>query len=172
MTVVIDIAPGCEHHKGVQTAGGRVMPPTLGLAMLALLGYVLEAVMLGLAIFPGAMLGRAVWVQTGGAVMWLRILSLCVAGAAGFFLYGFTLILMTGLLHRLLRLKLREGDHPLRSIEAFKWAITVALKAPVSITFLNFILLTPFAALFYRAMGAQIGRNVQINTKSCADPSL
>ncbi len=32
--------------------------------------------------------------------------------------------------------------------------------------------MTPFAALFYRLMGAKLGLNVQINSKFCADLSL
>ena len=36
----------------------------------------------------------------------------------------------------------------------------------------DFLLMTPFAALFYRLMGAKLGLNVQINSKYCADLSL
>ncbi|MBI4597713.1 MAG: hypothetical protein HY737_04835 [Candidatus Omnitrophica bacterium] len=100
------------------------------------------------------------------------MLSMCCAAGAAYFLYGFTLVGITGGLRGALRLRLREGAHPLMSAEAAAWGISIALRSPVSITFLSFLLLTPFAPLFYRLMGARIGRDVQINTKSCADPLL
>ena len=37
---------------------------------------------------------------------------------------------------------------------------------------MDFMLLTPFANLFYRMMGAKLGLNVQINSKNVADLSL
>ncbi len=145
---------------------------SIGLAALALIGYAGEIPLLGAAIFPGAWLCHLLWVHTAAAPMWARILWVCMAGSASYFLYGVILILLVGLLRGLLRLNLREGAYPLVSLDAIKWAISTALKSPVSITFLSVLLLTPFAALFYRLMGAKIGREVQINSKSCADPSL
>lgn len=148
------------------------MSLSVGIALLALVGYAVEIVLAGTAIFPSAFLCHVLWTRTTAIPMALRILWMSMAGAAGYFLYGITLILLVGALRRILRLNLREGEYPLRSREAVKWAMTVALKSPVSITFLNVLLLTPFAALFYRLMGATIGRGVVMNTRSCADPSL
>jgi acetyltransferase-like isoleucine patch superfamily enzyme len=148
------------------------MSISIGIALLAVAGYAVEIVLVGLAIFPGVLLCHALWTHTATVPIGVRMLSMCMAGAAAYFLYGLTLVLLVGLLRSTLRLNLREGDYPLRSAEAIKWAVTVALKSPASITFLNLLLLTPFAALFYRLMGAQIGRGVLINSKSCADPSL
>ncbi len=55
---------------------------------------------------------------------------------------------------------------------SIRWMIVNALQLIVSITFMEFILLTPFAAWFYRLMGAKVGRNVQINSNFCADLPL
>ena len=144
----------------------------VGLASLALMGCAADSVLIGAAVFPGAWLCQLLWVHTATAPGWARLLWVCMAGAASYFLYGVILILLVGLLRRLLRLDLREGAYPLLSLEAVKWAMSTALKSPVSITFLSVLLLTPFAAVFYRVMGARIGRGVQINSTSCADPSL
>lgn len=145
---------------------------TLGQALGAAALYALEVVLLAVAIFPGALLTHAVWTQTAAQAGWQRVFLTCLAGVAGYFLYGFTLIALTGMLRVVFRLNAKEGEYPLVSAGAIKWGLATALKSPVSITFLNFILMTPFAALFYRLMGAKIGKNVQINSKSCADPSL
>ncbi|MBI3322384.1 MAG: hypothetical protein HYZ94_01735 [Candidatus Omnitrophica bacterium] len=53
-----------------------------------------------------------------------------------------------------------------------KWYISGALQHLVWTVFGDFLLLTPFAALFYRLMGAKLGLNVQINSKYGADASL
>jgi len=132
----------------------------------------LDIVILGSALFPAALWCHAVWVSTSHFVAWQRILVMCFAGVAGYFLYGVTLMAIVGALRTALRLNLREGTYALVSIGAIKWALATGLKAPVSVTFMNFILMTPLAPLFYRLMGAKIGRNVHINSKSCADPSL
>ena len=39
-------------------------------------------------------------------------------------------------------------------------------------TFIDFILLTPFANLLFRMLGARLGRNVQFNSKDVYDASL
>lgn len=132
----------------------------------------LDVLVLGLAMFPGALWCSAVWTWTAPLPPWLRLLSVCMAAPSAYFLYGVTLIAIVGLLRVLLRLNLKEGDYPLVSAGAIKWAVSIALSCPVSTTFMNFILMTPLAALYYRLMGAKIGRNVQLNTKSCSDPSL
>lgn len=58
------------------------------------------------------------------------------------------------------------------SLGTLKWYITNALQFIVWSVFGDFLLLTPFASLFYRLMGAKLGLNVQINSKYCADLSL
>ncbi|MBI3996175.1 MAG: hypothetical protein HY352_00805 [Candidatus Omnitrophica bacterium] len=100
------------------------------------------------------------------------MLWLCVAAAAGLFIYGFTLMGMMGLLRILLRVRVSEGEFPLLSLGAAKWGLSMALKSPVSHTFMNIIVLTPFMVFFLRLMGARVGRGVHINSKSCADPLL
>lgn len=153
-------------------AKGQTTLHTLGLGSLALLGYAVEAALLGAAIVPGVFLCRLLWLHTAASPLWARVLWICMVGAASYFLYGFTLILLVGLLRSILRLNLHEGSYPLVSAEAAKWALNTALKSPVSITFLNVLLPSPFAACFLRVMGARIGRGVRINSTSCADPSL
>jgi acetyltransferase-like isoleucine patch superfamily enzyme len=53
-----------------------------------------------------------------------------------------------------------------------RWMFINALYYLLSITFMDFILLTPLSVLAFRLLGAKVGRNVQINSKNCADLSL
>ena len=91
---------------------------------------------------------------------------------AAYFIYGICLIFIVGIVRFVFRLSLKEGEYPIYSLGALKWAVTNSLVLVVSNTFMDFILLTPFMNIFYRLMGAKLGKNVQINSKSCADLSL
>ena len=139
---------------------------------LAVALYVVGAVVLGLALVPGALLCQAVWRQAIGQPMWQQTLRVCLAAGAGYFIFGFSLMLLAALLRWVLRLDLKEGEYPLASLAMLKWYISNALQFIVWSLFGDFLLMTPFAALFYRLMGAKLGLNVQINSKFCADLSL
>ena len=53
-----------------------------------------------------------------------------------------------------------------------KWMMASALTIAVRFVFMDFMLLTPFCALFYRMMGAKLGTNVQINSDRVGDIPL
>lgn len=140
--------------------------------MLALVLYGIGAVVLGFALFPAILWCVQVWAATAACPAVFRWLALSVSIGLGYFLFGFTLMLLTVLLRWLLFLNLREGEHSLQSIQALKWFISNALQLLVWTLFGNFLLLTPFLSLYYRLMGAKLGLNVQINSIFCADLQL
>jgi hypothetical protein len=140
--------------------------------LLAVALYVVAAVVLGLALFPAVLLCYSAWQQTAGQVVWLRVLWVCLTVGAGYFVFGFSLMFLAALLRWVFRLDLREGEYPLASLGMLRWYISNALQFLVWTTFGDFLLMTPFAALFYRLMGAKLGLNVQVNSKNCADLSL
>ena len=140
--------------------------------VLALALYVVGAIVLGLALFPAVLLCHSVWHHTTGQPMWQQMLRVCLAAGVGYFIFGFSLMLLAGLLRCVFRLDLKEGEYPLASLGMFQWFVSNALQVIVWSVFGDFLLMTPFAALFYRLMGAKLGLNVQINSKYCADLSL
>jgi len=81
-------------------------------------------------------------------------------------------MVLVSLIRIVFRLNLREGEYHILSWGCVRWALANALQLVVSAVFMDFILLTPFANLFFRMMGARVGRNAQINSKFCADLSL
>ncbi len=140
--------------------------------MFTLALYLLGVGIFGLAVFPGALFVWAVWKATAFSPMLPRLLFLCLGGAAAFFIFGIALILIVGVLRLLLRLDLHQGEFSMVSPSSAQWALANALYLVVAVTFMDFILITPLAPFFYRLMGAKVGRNVQINSKYCADLSL
>lgn len=134
--------------------------------------YVLGILIIGSAIFPSVSLVYYVWGHTASYYPALRLFSLCFTLAAAYFLYGFSLILVLGLLRIVFRLNLKEGEYRVESIGMMRWMFINALYYLLAITFMDFILLTPLAVFAFRLMGARVGKNVQINSKNCADLSL
>lgn len=134
--------------------------------------YLIGATVLGLALFPAISLCAWVWHRTGGQAGWIRMLGVSLAAGAGYVVFGFSLMALAALVRWVCRLDLKEGEYPLASLGVLKWYISNALQFLVWSVFGDFLLLTPFAALFYRLMGAKLGLNVQINSKYCADLSL
>jgi len=134
--------------------------------------YVFGIIIIGSAIFPSILLIYYMWTQTINYFLILRLLLICFTLASAYFIYGFSLILILGLLRTVLMLNLKEGEYHIASIGMMRWMFINALFYLVAITFMDFILLTPLSVIFFRMMGAKVGRNVQINSKNCADLSL
>lgn len=134
--------------------------------------HLIAILAMGSAIFPGILLIYYVWTHTFVYFIIFRVWLFCVSLVLAYFVYGFSLIFILGLLRIVLRLNLKEGEYQIASIGMMRWMFINALYTIVSITFMDFILLTPIAPLFFSLMGAKVGKNVQINSKICADLSL
>ncbi len=134
--------------------------------------YLLAILIIGLSIFPGVVLCFYTWKISASSILLSRVLLLCMSFAAAYFIYGLCVIFITGIVRVLFGLTLTEGEYPMGSLGSFKWLLTNALVQLVANTFMDFMILTPFITLFFRLMGAKVGKNVQINSKRCADLSL
>ncbi len=145
---------------------------TLGQLVFTVFMYAVGTVYFACALIPGiALVLKACYLLPQVP----RLAGLFLVGCAiagGFFLFGLSLIILIGLTRIIFRLRLKEGDYPLFSRAAFHWAFCGGLQLLVGFTFIDFILLTPFANLLFRLLGARLGRNVQINSKCIADASL
>ncbi|MBI3893360.1 MAG: acyltransferase [Candidatus Wallbacteria bacterium] len=102
----------------------------------------------------------------------LQLLSMALALGALPFVSGCTLCVLVAALRRLTMLDLRPGRYAYISRESFRWASYNALILLVRFTFMNFMRVTPLLPAFHRAMGAEIGPGVQINTNVMADSCL
>jgi acetyltransferase-like isoleucine patch superfamily enzyme len=140
--------------------------------LFSLVMYALAAVFFGVALMPGLALLLKAWNATRASGPLFRLFCLGTSLAAGFFLFGFTLILLVGGFRTVFRLRLKEGNHPFFSWEAMKWAFISSLYLLINFTFIEFILLTPFANLLFRLLGAKLGKNVQFNSKYVFDATL
>ncbi len=145
---------------------------TLTQLLFALSMYLMGSIFFGAAMVPGLTLLFKVWNRTLGYPLLPRMFLLGTTLAAGYFLFGLTLVLLVGLFRILFRIRLKEGIYPMFSWEALKWAFIGSLYLMIHYTFIDFILLTPFANLLFRLLGAKLGKNVQFNSKYVFDASL
>jgi hypothetical protein len=134
--------------------------------------YCVGILVISLAVLPGFLLIHYAWANTLIYSTLLRFWLISISSVLAFFIYGFSLILILGLLRIIFRLNLKEGEYLVGSFGIYWWMFINGLYMIASITFMDFILLTPFSILFFRLMGAKVGKNVQINSKKCFDLSL
>jgi hypothetical protein len=145
---------------------------TLAQTLFTLIMYVLGAVIIGTALYPAALSVHFYWTHSAHLIEWQRIFFLCVTLTGGYFIFGLTLIFAASLARVLLGLHVQEGVHSVGSPQMLKWMMVSALYIAMRFIFLDFMLLTPFCALFYKVMGAKLGKNVQINSTRVGDISL
>ena len=127
---------------------------------------------IGLSLLPGLFLCFKIWMSTSSWDLGFRIVCLSFGIITSYFILGICLIFVVGLIRIFFGLGLKEGEYPLHSLHVLKWAVTNSLMLVVWNVFGDFILLTPLVNIFYRLMGAKLGKNVQINSKFGADLSL
>lgn len=128
---------------------------------------------LGLAAFPAV----EAWCWAARAAAPLpeapRLLLLCMAGAASYFLFGLGLLVVLPLARwATFAVGTPVGRYPYFSIGAWRWASFNALTLMLRFTFVNWIRVTPLLPLYHRLMGMKVGARVQINTAVVADQNL
>ncbi len=143
-----------------------------GQLFFTLLMYCLIAIYYGIALIPAVFLIFKSWQAGLDLNLGLRSALIGLAISAGYLLFGLSLLMLVGITRIVLRLHLKEGNFPLFSWGALKWAFVNALYLMINFSFTNFILLTPFANLLFIMLGAKLGKNVQINSKYIFDASL
>lgn len=150
----------------------RSLLMTIGQILFTVFMYLMGSVFFAIALVPAVMLVFKLSEITEHSSRLLHIFALSFGVAFGYFLFGFTLIVLVGLFRLCFRLRLKEGIYPLFSREALKWAFVSSLYLMINFTFIDFILLTPFANLLFRLLGAKLGTNVQFNSRHVYDATL
>lgn len=145
---------------------------TLTQILFTIFMYLMGSVFFGAAMVPGLALLLKIWKATLDYDLIPRLFCLGFTLALGYFLFGLTLILLVGIFRSVFRIRLKEGTHEMFSFEGMKWAFIGSLYLMIHYTFIDFVLLTPFANLLFRMLGAKLGKNVQFNSKYVFDASL
>ena len=139
------------------------LPALLRLA--TFLYQIVVALTMGLALVPGLLLVQAA-TQTGSIVL------IGLAIGLGYFAFGLTFLALIVLLKHVMFFRARAGDYPFVSLYAIRWAMLGTFVGLAKVVILRHILGMPVLNLFYRLMGAKIGRGVMINTCNMFDFDL
>lgn len=134
--------------------------------------YFVAALTLGAALWPGVSFFRYFSQVVSTSPWWIQNAAYAFAIAAGFFMYGITLLFIAPTVNFLIRGNLKAWRGPYYSAESFKWFLHNGLTYLVRFTFLEFITPSPLGLLFYKMMGMKIGRGTIINSTWISDPSL
>ena len=134
--------------------------------------HLLAMVIVGLSFFPMVYLLVSVWRALAGHALWVKTLALSFSIGFGYFLFGLTVILLCVLTKNLLRFRIKPGLFTIHSDDALNWMGYNCMILIANATFLDVLRLSPFQALFYRLMGAKVGKDVNINTGGLADLSM
>jgi non-ribosomal peptide synthetase-like protein len=133
-----------------------------GLRLASLVYLIFQFLVVGAAMVPAVLFVKIFW-DIGS--LWLLALAFGVA----YPLFGFTYLLLVVVIRLLVRFRSVEGDYPFISPYAIKWAFVGSLVGLAKLLFLGHLKGMPMLNLFYRAMGAKIGKNVLINTANIYD---
>lgn len=134
--------------------------------------YALAALVAGIALVPGVLLFKFVLFQTNHWHWLLHAMALGSSFVAGYFLYGFSMLVLLPIFNRAFGLRLKAWRGPYYSLPSIPWYIHNGTTYLLRYTFLELVTPTPLNVLFYLGMGMKIGRGTVINTTHISDPSL
>lgn len=143
---------------------------THGLVMIPI--YLFASVILGIAIAPGVGVYHAIsgLGADGGPV--LRAFATGVGIGAGFFTYGFAILVVVPLANWPLRSRVKPTRGSFHSSQFLPWYLHNSLAYLVRYSILDYVTPTPLNHMFYKLMGMKLGRNAQVNTSNISDAAL
>jgi acetyltransferase-like isoleucine patch superfamily enzyme len=128
--------------------------------------YAVASWVAGAALTPGVLFFE--WMRDGFG----NAFGTGVGLAGGFFVSGFTLLLLVPAVASLIRSRVRPGRGASHSNQFIPWYLFNALAYLVRYSFLEFVTPTPISLWYFRAMGMKVGRKVVINTTHITDAPL
>lgn len=134
--------------------------------------YVIIIIIMGISATPGVLLYKFVMAQISGYPdIWHALITGCMI-MAGYFLYGFTLLLVIPAFNYIFTIKMKPFRGGYYSLESVPWSFHNAFTYVARYTFLEFVTPTPINTLFYRMMGMKIGKGSHLNTTNISDPAF
>ncbi len=138
----------------------------LSVFVMAFIGLII-----GLAVIPSYFLFDWLTSLTQDQGSIYEALGACVGLGLGYILWGVSLITICGFLGGIFKIRKPEGRYPLRSFVTIQWAFSLVFHRSAQI-FLKQVVPSFLANLYYRMMGAKIGRGVQLNSENINDASM
>ncbi len=144
-----------------------------------LIVYTFYGLILGLSLVPSGYLIVTAIHRFGPGLaagssseVFLSLTTICLATGLAVFLFFITGLIVMGIIIRLLSLGIKPGSYTIATPTVFRWLIFSGIYTMAVTLILPVIPMTFFALLFFRIIGAKIGKNCQINTFMLNDAYL
>lgn len=134
--------------------------------------HLLAAALVGLAFFPAVALVWGAWKLSAAQPAALRLLAVSFSLGLAYFAFGVSLLFLCVGAKNVFGFRIKPGLHPMYTYETLQWMAYNSLVLVANSAFLDVLRISPFQTLFYRLMGAKVGKGVNVNTAGLADLSL
>jgi acetyltransferase-like isoleucine patch superfamily enzyme len=132
--------------------------------LLTAVTYVFYSLVLGISFFPSLFLGFKAWTLSAPHDSVLSIFLLALAAGGAFVLFFVSGVLVFGVFIRIFSLGIKPGTYAIASLTMFRWLLYSGLYNVIGHLILQLIPMSFLQKLFFRIIGAKLGKNVQINT--------
>jgi hypothetical protein len=133
-------------------------------AILTLLVYLVNAVVIGIALIPSVYLIGYAWRTRMAELSFVHILVFSIACGLGIFLYFITGSIVMSLLIRIISFGMKPGLYPMQSLTVLRWLVYSGVYHIAGKTILDYLPMSFLLVLFFRIVGAKIGKNAALNT--------
>jgi acetyltransferase-like isoleucine patch superfamily enzyme len=133
-------------------------------ALLTLVVYCFDALIIGISLIPSICLLSAAWKFSAGAPLPVHIVHFSIACGLAVFLYFITGTIVMSLVIRIISFGMKAGRYPMVSFTTLRWLIYSGVYHFAGKTILDYIPISFLSIIFFRIIGAKIGKNVALNT--------
>ena len=132
--------------------------------MVTILFQLLAGLIFGLTLIPSVWLVFWAWQTTQVLGQFWSVFFISISIGVGYFIFCLNLMISIVIVRNLFRIHNQEGRTLIFSFRAFKFGVYSFLIVLVRKFSLPFVRSSPIINLFYRGMGAKIGKNTLIGT--------
>jgi len=157
----------------------KLMESALLQIPVTLITYTFYGLILGVSLFPAAILITKTLKNYGPAIMkgstdfsFGSLFVLCLIIGISLFLFFISGLILMGIIIRLLSLGIKPGSYEVATFTVFRWLIFSGIYTMAVTLILPVIPMTFFSMLFFKMIGCKIGKNSKINTYMLNDPYL
>ncbi len=164
----LDLDTTSSEHRGIKGLFERLLRKfkTAMYIFTMLPIYLFACFVLGASLTPSVVFFRFMQDLNLHSPNWVQNFSFAFSLAAGYFLYGTTLVIIAPVLNKLLVGNLSAWRGNYYSAESLKWFLHNGFTYLARFTFLEFVTPSPLSLFFYRAMGMKIGAKCTIGLKA------
>jgi acetyltransferase-like isoleucine patch superfamily enzyme len=141
-------------------------------AILTMIVYCFNAIIIGISLIPSLSLITAFWKATSMAPSLTHSVQFAILCGVSVFLYFITGTIVMSVCIRILSLGIKAGSYPMISVTMLRWLTYSGIYHIAGKTILEYLPISFLGLIFFRIIGAKIGKNVALNTWHLNDPYL